>query len=573
MTELADAARRAARRSARGGARRICTAATAGSISRCSRSTSRRPTTSAVALGAALTTHRAPRHGGRRLRDRHQHLERRRPASTRSSRSSARARCAARSTTDEVTFYTTAYGSSTDRRPAAYADLIGVFLTAPEFLYFVEHGDTAVAGQTGVYDVSPYELASRLSYQLWQTAPDDALLAAAADGSLLDADDLQRAGDAPARRSARAPGAGRVLRRLDEGRGPARDGREERRPDVQDVRGRRPARRQAAPGDDRRRASACSTTTPGRRRPGSSALLTSDLSFARDARLAKLYGVAAWNGTGAPPALPAGQRPGPAHARAVSLDRLARTRGPIMKGVFMRTNILCDDDPAAAARRQRQAARARARHDHARERRGDHRDAGDGLRRLPRARRSTRSASRPRGSTRSGASARRSACSTPAAPRPGRSRSNTMTVPQVVYGDHDGGLDAGRADVADARPAARSRPAWRATSSASRTPAGRTPTTDGCALEDARKALANGGNARRPLAAAAVKTAAVPAAGVPVRRRTRHGNDRVIDISRRQMLRGHRRRHAGAAGPAVAALPRRPTAPTRCSRGRRACTG
>ena len=33
-------------------------------------------------------------------------------------------------------------------------------------------------------------------------------------------------------------------------------------------------------------------------------VLTSDLSFARDARLAKLYGVAAWNGTAAPPALP-----------------------------------------------------------------------------------------------------------------------------------------------------------------------------------------------------------------------------------------------------------------------------
>ena len=51
-------------------------------------------------------------------------------------------------------------------------------------MYFVEQGDAAVAGQTGVYDVTPHELASRLSYQLWQTAPDDALLAAAADGSL-----------------------------------------------------------------------------------------------------------------------------------------------------------------------------------------------------------------------------------------------------------------------------------------------------------------------------------------------------------------------------------------------------
>ena len=77
-------------------------------------------------------------------------------------------------TTDEVTFYTTAYGSSATASAAAYADLIGLFVTAPELMYFVEHGDTAVAGQAGVYDVSPYELASRLSYQLWQTAPDDA---------------------------------------------------------------------------------------------------------------------------------------------------------------------------------------------------------------------------------------------------------------------------------------------------------------------------------------------------------------------------------------------------------------
>ena len=66
------------------------------------------------------------------------------------------------------------------------ADLIGLFVTAPEFMYFVEHGATAVSGQTGVYDLLPHELASRLSYQLWQTAPDDALLAAAADGTLLD---------------------------------------------------------------------------------------------------------------------------------------------------------------------------------------------------------------------------------------------------------------------------------------------------------------------------------------------------------------------------------------------------
>jgi hypothetical protein len=36
-------------------------------------------------------------------------------------------------TSDEVTFYTTAYGSSTTASAAAYADLIGILITAPEF--------------------------------------------------------------------------------------------------------------------------------------------------------------------------------------------------------------------------------------------------------------------------------------------------------------------------------------------------------------------------------------------------------------------------------------------------------
>ena len=77
-------------------------------------------------------------------------------------------------TADEVAFDTSAYGTSTAASAAAYADLIGVFLTAPQFMYFVEHGGTPVSGAPNTYEVSPYELASRLSYQVWQTAPDDA---------------------------------------------------------------------------------------------------------------------------------------------------------------------------------------------------------------------------------------------------------------------------------------------------------------------------------------------------------------------------------------------------------------
>src|SRR5262249_54971294 len=43
---------------------------------------------------------------------------------------------------------------------------------------------------------------------------------------------------------------------------------------------------------------------------GVGALFASELSFAKDARLAQIYGAPAWDGVSAPPSLPAGQRPG-----------------------------------------------------------------------------------------------------------------------------------------------------------------------------------------------------------------------------------------------------------------------
>jgi hypothetical protein len=245
--------------------------------------------------------------------------------------------------TDEVSFYTMAYGSSTTASAAAYADLIGLFVTAPEFMYFVEHGDTAVSGQTGVYDVSPYELASRLSYQLWQTAPDDALLAAAADGSLRDA----------------ATYNAQVTRMLADAR--ARPALDEFFADwmkvedlpAMDAKNADPTFKTFAGADlpDSKLRQAMiddvvgmldyfTWTTPS----GLQALLTSDLSFARDARLAKLYGASAWSGGGAPPMLPAGQRPG-LLTRALFLSTGSANTRPIMKGVFVRTNILCDSIP------------------------------------------------------------------------------------------------------------------------------------------------------------------------------------------------------------------------------------
>lgn len=77
-------------------------------------------------------------------------------------------------------------------------------LQDPGFLYRVEIG-TEVADRPGVYELDAYEVATRLAFLLWASAPDDALLDAAAAGSLDGVDGIRAAaenmlGDPRARR-------------------------------------------------------------------------------------------------------------------------------------------------------------------------------------------------------------------------------------------------------------------------------------------------------------------------------------------------------------------------------------
>ncbi|MBL8952848.1 MAG: DUF1592 domain-containing protein [Myxococcaceae bacterium] len=87
-------------------------------------------------------------------------------------------------TAEEVARYTAVYTSA---RTAMYDYRTGIewvvfaFLNSPGFLYRVELDP---AGSSGVRKVSGLELASRLSYLLWQSAPDETLLAAAEGGQL-----------------------------------------------------------------------------------------------------------------------------------------------------------------------------------------------------------------------------------------------------------------------------------------------------------------------------------------------------------------------------------------------------
>jgi hypothetical protein len=247
----------------------------------------------------------------------------------------------------DLTFYRSVYGDDTAVDAAAYADVIAVMLNVPDFVYFVEHGAQAVDGQTGVYELSATELASRLSYQIWQTAPDDVLLAAAADDSLLDpavyeAQVSRLLNDARARGTASdfaedwlkveelptldANKNDVVFRAFADGIEPSENLRQAMIDDVVSM------------------VDYYMWEDPS----GLDALFTSNLSFAQDETLASIYGVNPWDGSSEPPMLPAGERPG-LFTRALFLSTGTANTRPIMKGVFLRRQVLCDLIPAPPA--------------------------------------------------------------------------------------------------------------------------------------------------------------------------------------------------------------------------------
>jgi hypothetical protein len=64
-------------------------------------------------------------------------------------------------------------------------------LQSPNFLYRWELGPRAPSMEGRVVRLDPYELASRLSYFIWRTMPDDTLFRAAAEGDIADADTVR----------------------------------------------------------------------------------------------------------------------------------------------------------------------------------------------------------------------------------------------------------------------------------------------------------------------------------------------------------------------------------------------
>ncbi|MEM9191788.1 MAG: DUF1592 domain-containing protein [Myxococcota bacterium] len=88
---------------------------------------------------------------------------------------------------EELTRLVALYGEGATHFPSLSAELAGVrlviegVLQSPSFLYRTESSDEVV---DGLVPLDGYEIASRLSYMIWGTMPDDMLLSAAAAGDL-----------------------------------------------------------------------------------------------------------------------------------------------------------------------------------------------------------------------------------------------------------------------------------------------------------------------------------------------------------------------------------------------------
>ncbi len=242
---------------------------------------------------------------------------------------------------DELTLYRDVYNAA-DIDEQALADAMTALMLAPPFIYLIETGAAVRDSAQKIYDLGPYELASRLSYHFWQSLPDEALLSAAADGSLM-TDAGYRAqvdrlfADPKARRTTQAF-YGEWLK-LDTVPNMSANNA---RPDFAayagddlpsaDLRGRILA-------DIQDMVAYYTFTTAGTLAD----LFSSTLSFARTSDVASLYGdVSLWDGASQPPAHVQPERVGILARAAMLVNNQATTR-PIKRGVFTLRRLLCED--------------------------------------------------------------------------------------------------------------------------------------------------------------------------------------------------------------------------------------
>lgn len=232
-----------------------------------------------------------------------------------------------------------------ERPPAeAIRAMVVTLLLAPAFVNHLELDGTEFQGREDVLQLTSYELASKLSYTFWQSMPDDALLDAAEDGSLLTeqgyAAQVERVfSDARTRqtlwqfyrewlRLERFAGfqiSRPAFQTLAEGENVGEPGHDHYGDMVQEI-------------------DALTALVMWEQHGTLTDLLTTNVSVTPSEDLAQLYGVAPYTG-GAYPTFADGERSGLLQRAALLANPLEQTN-PFHRGAFIRRYVLCDSLPA-----------------------------------------------------------------------------------------------------------------------------------------------------------------------------------------------------------------------------------
>jgi len=224
--------------------------------------------------------------------------------------------------------------------PELVRGLVFVALMSPEFLYHVEVNGSSVQGDDR-FLLDGYALASRLSYQFWNTMPDDELFAAATDGSLLtDAGYLAQVDriveDARTRETVDT--FYREWLRYDQVGGLKSTALFDAFADDPAILADGPGVIAAMQEEVDLLTSYYTWDVDGDFQD----LLTSDLSLTTSPLLASIYGVSPWDGQGEPERFKNGERSG-LLSRAAFLVTGSHQTNPVLRGAIIRRRILCQD--------------------------------------------------------------------------------------------------------------------------------------------------------------------------------------------------------------------------------------
>jgi hypothetical protein len=232
-----------------------------------------------------------------------------------------------------------------DTSAEAVRNVVVAMLMSPRLVNHLELEGPAIAGRDDYFVLDGYAVASRLSYTFWQTAPDDELLEAAADGTLeqdagFEAQLARVFSDARTRNTlwqfwnewlrfesftgfaADRPG----FRALAAGEPIGEAGHDHWGDMVQEIRDLTELYTWKQPGTFRD-------------------LMTSTVSVTPSPDLARLYGVTAWSGSAAYPAFSDGNRAGLLQRGALLASTL-ETTNPFHRGALIRRSLLCDALPS-----------------------------------------------------------------------------------------------------------------------------------------------------------------------------------------------------------------------------------